>query len=946
MALWSCPIRRLIGTVLAALIVPAGIAAAQAVPVYYVHSGIRGSDSDQLTGFDVPILVGASDANPGTDPGAPLQSLGATGLQSKTPPFVAYVAGRFYTPDSSAFAFVKTTAPGVEIHQWPGQTPAQIKMSNQIGLGWTELGGGVYTKTCDASPDLRGANVSAICIDYEWSGNVDSVGRHRCFLPIQTNPAAAVAAAGTAKGGIYLDRTTGIVTLGLPAGQASPNAPHANGVEYVVAARGGIALIPTSADPPNPGIVIDGLHIGPCCGAGASPTGCGIAIFNSSGLLLANNTITDHGVHAISLGLRCLNDTTRNNTAIGMTDASNSYVWDVSGHGNQATNCKSLGDKVYANSLLACDGKSLVPAGGIGGFYVHGQVHDIEYVNCQTFEYEANDPMDRVGPADFSQEDSDLVGTTLVTPSDVNDPETYPIRWRRTNPAEFGFNQSTCFPAVGLSAYVAFINERFDGSKFGRQFAGNYIDRSAATGGLWALFGCEGVINMGAARDMAAFAVGPLARLMLVNTSFYDAAPSHTANRFALINFAGGGQVTAIGTVWGFRSSDTGAFMVSFGDAWVPAASHLFTSCEFWNVGAMSYSENAAFATGAQWASAIDIGAVVPVSDPFADNTGLTGLGLTELEQARLNLRTPHAALGVNGLAYSGNYGAYQYPDAAGCEAGVVVTPASGSFCAQSAITFTAAASGGPATAYQWIWRPSSASPWALVSEGATLGPDGRSWFHAAGAQAPACTVTYSAGDVAASYAVQLSCVMTTACSQAAADPVALRFINPPAIRSLTPQSIGVCTNQSVSFSVAVESAPGTSVSYQWQVMDPAAPGGWATLSDGPLIRNGVVVAEAHGASHPQMRYWLHAPSYGTLRVVVRNGCGSTTSSTAMVRFTSADFDGDGDAATDADIEAFFRCLGGSCCPTCLSADFNGDGDIGTDADIESFFRALAGGPC
>jgi glucose/arabinose dehydrogenase len=60
----------------------------------------------------------------------------------------------------------------------------------------------------------------------------------------------------------------------------------------------------------------------------------------------------------------------------------------------------------------------------------------------------------------------------------------------------------------------------------------------------------------------------------------------------------------------------------------------------------------------------------------------------------------------------------------------------------------------------------------------------------------------------------------------------------------------------------------------------------------------------------------------------------------------SADFDGDGDTGTDADIEAFFRCLAGDCCATCQSADFNLDGDTGTDADIEAFFRVLAGGPC
>ena len=62
----------------------------------------------------------------------------------------------------------------------------------------------------------------------------------------------------------------------------------------------------------------------------------------------------------------------------------------------------------------------------------------------------------------------------------------------------------------------------------------------------------------------------------------------------------------------------------------------------------------------------------------------------------------------------------------------------------------------------------------------------------------------------------------------------------------------------------------------------------------------------------------------------------------------TADFDGDGDIGTDADIEAFFACLAGNCCATCYpgGADFNADGDVGTDADIESFFSVLAGGSC
>jgi hypothetical protein len=62
----------------------------------------------------------------------------------------------------------------------------------------------------------------------------------------------------------------------------------------------------------------------------------------------------------------------------------------------------------------------------------------------------------------------------------------------------------------------------------------------------------------------------------------------------------------------------------------------------------------------------------------------------------------------------------------------------------------------------------------------------------------------------------------------------------------------------------------------------------------------------------------------------------------------SADFDCDGDTGTDFDIQAFFRCLAGTCpeLPCTNDADFNNDGDVGTDADIEAFFRVLAGNPC
>jgi len=106
------------------------------------------------------------------------------------------------------------------------------------------------------------------------------------------------------------------------------------------------------------------------------------------------------------------------------------------------------------------------------------------------------------------------------------------------------------------------------------------------------------------------------------------------------------------------------------------------------------------------------------------------------------------------------------------------------------------------------------------------------------------------------------------------------------------------------------------------------------------------------------MLYTIDAPTGRLLRINPDTGAATSVGAT-NAKFGSAfamtarpfipciaDFNNDGDSATDVDIEAFFACIAGACCPTCGSADFNQDGEAGTDADIEAFFRVLAGGDC
>jgi hypothetical protein len=146
-----------------------------------------------------------------------------------------------------------------------------------------------------------------------------------------------------------------------------------------------------------------------------------------------------------------------------------------------------------------------------------------------------------------------------------------------------------------------------------------------------------------------------------------------------------------------------------------------------------------------------------------------------------------------------------------------------------------------------------------------------------------------------------------------------------------------------------------------------------STIANSPLITTAgeyylAVTAYDHTPTSVAGEMWNEEP-YETARAPdgpgaaeVINGWTYTISDTApyQVALTgachiaappscgTADFDGDGDTGTDADIEAFFACLAGTCCPTCFfgGTDFNLDGDSGTDRDIESFFSVLAGGTC
>jgi hypothetical protein len=161
--------------------------------------------------------------------------------------------------------------------------------------------------------------------------------------------------------------------------------------------------------------------------------------------------------------------------------------------------------------------------------------------------------------------------------------------------------------------------------------------------------------------------------------------------------------------------------------------------------------------------------------------------------------------------------------------------------------------------------------------------------------------------------------------------PCTPAVVSPPVPRT-------VPTMTPVTFSVeAVGAEPMT---YQWR-KDGVA------LNNGPAAGGGAIT----GSTTTSLSLTPAAcPDAGVYDCLITTPCGSASSGGVMLTITgcicTADFNNDGDSGTDADIEAFFRCLAGSCCTACALPDFNGDGDTGTDADIESFFRVLGGGTC
>jgi hypothetical protein len=93
----------------------------------------------------------------------------------------------------------------------------------------------------------------------------------------------------------------------------------------------------------------------------------------------------------------------------------------------------------------------------------------------------------------------------------------------------------------------------------------------------------------------------------------------------------------------------------------VPANSHDFKDCWYFNVDGGSFSDNPSIESETSWSSAVDPGGVYgadpQLEDDPADPEGIPGGSIRMLVKPLVR----HAEIGVNGRLYSGHYGPYQY---------------------------------------------------------------------------------------------------------------------------------------------------------------------------------------------------------------------------------------------------------------------------------------------
>jgi len=520
----------------------------------------------------------------------------------------------------------------ITVAQWAGQDLAVLRGDRTLTGAW---GGGpaVWTTTIPA-----GQTPSAVVVD--WDSSVDTYGRHFGFL----TPLADAAQVETLSNSFAFDASSHVLTINL-----GGEAPGAHQIAYCVGGSDGLTIHGGSAGVTN--VTVDGIHA--YLWADPAPgTGYGFKMRDCRNSVLRNHVAIDNGYHGtgwVNYAVPNTNNHEENGEVWGATNDSCYVFYTNVGDltGARWNNCVA-----YKYTFLGRNGLPLTQVDKCSGFHWHTNgtgalVRDLEATGCRVYEF-----------ADSNNAPA-FAGQNSSYPSDPNNWLTYPARLVE------------CAVVRGKGGMVypnstAYVRCTLDYSLSGASTTSAeaiFSDNGIAGPGAMLFDACEVMANLDGAGSRAFFGVRAQVRWTFINSSILDTGVNTLAHRL-IMWYGPQSGVLARGSIFAFRNR-AGARGLNYNDsnpAWLPL--HDFRDCVYVNVSDTAYStvSNGTYNDKAEWKSLVDPDGVFLTQTPFADPSGVTGLAIDPSGPlAGVRKRLAIATMkGINGVVYSGSYGAYQ----------------------------------------------------------------------------------------------------------------------------------------------------------------------------------------------------------------------------------------------------------------------------------------------
>lgn len=577
----------------------------------------------RATDYYVHAKMGA-DSNSGSA-SAPFRSLGKleTVMQSGDR---AFLSGTFHEP------LVLENLSDIVVAQWEGQGQAVLRGDHLITGAW-EVQSGVWSTAIPA-----GTIPSAVVVD--WDTSVDEYGRHFGFL----YPAPSLEILQETPNSFWFDDAADALRVNL-----AGDAPAMHQIAYCRKDFDGLTIMGAPTGVSN--VVVDGIHS--YLWMDSDPgSGYGFKMVDCRDSVLRNHVAIDNGYHGtgwVNYWVANTNNHESNGVVWGCNNDS-CYVFytnvgEVSGA--RWSDCVA-----HKYTILGRDGQPLTDLGCVG-FACHTSntgplVKDLLIERCTVVEY-----ADGNLAAAYSSKETSY-------PSDPLDWRTYPVRVVESSVV--GGKASYIFPSG-----IAFVRCRLDYSNSGA-FSGTgeavFSDNAMPGAGAVLLDACEVTADLDGPGPRAFFGIRGSVLWTFLNTSFLDTGENTWPHRLFMW-YAPQAGVMARGSIFAFRNR-AGTRWFGYNDnnaAWLPL--HDFADCVYVNVSDTAYSSvsNGSFNHQSEWQALVDPDGLYLSELPFEDESGSTGLGLDAGDPLRTTRKhLPQATRrGINGAAYAGSYGAYQY---------------------------------------------------------------------------------------------------------------------------------------------------------------------------------------------------------------------------------------------------------------------------------------------